>query len=267
MQAIKCKHIKEGRTFEQGYVTEVKILEGSIPRMIGIAEKIQCNDTTFQVPIQLVETCKKEGKYRLYFNTSAMQESNPFYLAEQLQTQSFELNCLEHPFFEHHPNYRKVLFLIDESDLFDNLAIIDLLTQNKIETAIYVKTDRQQGEILDHIQDITHKNINYLSSFENDDVETLLNEQMIGTRIFISGPWAMIHQIKEIANSVGFTDEEIHYNGSGENNNKIYCVKCYSYNMSQNTNEITCKHCNTVLDVSKHFSKSLDAHLGYIQVK
>lgn len=267
MQAIKCKPIQEERKFEQGYVTEVKILEGSIPQMIGIAEKVQCNDTIFQVPIQLVETCKKEGKYRLYFNTSSMQESYYFHLAEQLQTQSFELNCLEHPFFEHQSNYRKVLFLIDESDLFDSLAIIDLLSQNKIETAIYVKTDRQQGEILDHIQHITHNKIYYVSSFENDEVESLLSEQMIGTRIFISGPWSMIQQIKKIASTVGFTDEEIHYNGSGENNDKVYCVKCYSYNNSQNTNEITCKHCNTVLDVSRHFSKRLDAYLGYIQVK
>jgi dimethylamine monooxygenase subunit C len=196
-----------------------------------------------------------------------MQERNHSHLAEQLQTPSFELNCLEHPLFEQLPNYRKVLFLIDELDLFDSLASIDLLSQNKIETSIYVKTDRQQGEILNHIQHITHNNINYVSSFENDEVETLLSEQMIGTRIFISGPWEMIQQIKEIAGTVGFTDEEIHYNGSGETNDKVYCVKCYSYNKSQNTNEITCEHCNTVLDVSKHFSKRLDAHLGYIQVK
>lgn len=266
MQAIICKRIQEERKFEQGYVTEVKVLEGSIPRMIGIAEKVKCNDTIFQVPIQLVETSKEEGKYRLYFNTSAMQESNHFLLEEQLQTQSFELNYLEHPFFEHQHHYRKVLFLIDESDLFDSLAIIELLSQTKIETAIYVKTDRPQGEILDHIQHITHNKINYVSSFENDLIESLLNEQLIGTRIFISGPWAMFKQIKAIANTAGFTDEEIYFNGAEERNNKVYCVKCYSYNKSQNTNQITCEHCNTILDVSRHFSKRLDAYLGYIQV-
>jgi hypothetical protein len=267
MQAIKCKRIQEERKFEQGYVTEVEILEGSIPRKIGIAEKLQYNDTIFQVPIQLVETCKEERKYRFYINTSAMHESNHFLLEEQLQTQSFELNYLEHPFFENQHNYRKVLFLIDESDLFNSLAVIDLLTQTKIQIAIYVKTDRPQGEILDHIQQITHNKINYVSSFENDHVVSLLNEQLIGTRIFISGPWAMFKQIKAIANTVGFTSEEIYYNGPEESNNKVYCVKCYSYNKRQNTNQITCEHCNTILDVSRHFSKRLDAYLGYIQVK
>lgn len=178
------------------------------------------------------------------------------------------IKIFKHPFFEGQPKCRKVLFLIDESELFDSLATIDAFSQNRIEAEIYVKTDRQQGEILEDIQHKTSIKINYIPSFENDKIESLLNEQLIGTKIFISGPWSMIKQIKEIASTVGFTDEEIYYNGSGEEDKKVYCVKCYSYNKAEkNSNEITCGHCNAVLDVSKHFSKRLDSYLGYIQDK
>ncbi|MCH6269253.1 dimethylamine monooxygenase subunit DmmA family protein [Neobacillus citreus] len=178
------------------------------------------------------------------------------------------IKSLIHPFLEGQSKCRKVLFLIDESNLFNSLATIDMLSQNNIETEIYVKTDRQQGKMIDNIQHKTSNKINYVSSFENDKVESLLNGQLIGTRIFISGPWSMIRQIKEIASSVGFTDEEIHYHGSDEEGKRVYCVKCYSYNKAEiDSNEITCSHCNTVLDVSKHFSKRLDSYLGYIQAK
>ncbi len=169
-------------------------------------------------------------------------------------------------FFEQQHRSRKVLFLIDESDLSNSLTIVESLSKNNIETEIYVKTDRQGGEILNNIEQLTGKKNHYVSDFENNQVETLLNEQLMGTKIFISGAWESFNRIQTIANRVGFSDDELYFNGVEESNNKVYCVKCYSYNINtQNSNEITCEHCGTNLDVSGHFSKRLDAYLGYIQ--
>ncbi|MCQ6281199.1 dimethylamine monooxygenase subunit DmmA family protein [Bacillus sp. EB600] len=266
MKSFKCKLINEERTLEQGYIADVKLEEGTIPQMIGFADKVQCNDATFHLPIQVIETCKKERKYRLFFNTSAMQEQKHLHLVEQIRSQIFELNFLEYPFFRLQPNCRKMLFLIDESVLFESLTFIDLHSINNIETIIYVKTDRQQEEILDHLQHIPQYKINLLPTIENEKIHAIFKEQKIGTKIFISGPWSMIYHIKDIANTVGFTDDEIQYNGFGQKDHKVYCVKCYSYNKMSNNKVITCEHCKVVLDVSNHFSKRLEAYLGYIQV-
>lgn len=169
-------------------------------------------------------------------------------------------------FFEQQHKSRKVLFLIDGSDLSNSLTIVESLSKNKIETEIYVRTDQQEGEGFEKIEQLTGKKNHYVSDFENNQVETLLNEQLMGTKIFISGAWETFKRIQSIANKIGFSDDDIYFNGIEENNNKVYCVKCYSYNTNtQYSNEITCEHCDTVLDVSTHFSKRLDAYLGYIQ--
>ncbi|OHR65644.1 hypothetical protein HMPREF3291_12535 [Bacillus sp. HMSC76G11] len=263
MNTIKCL-IQEERTFDKGFMAEVKVVEGSIPQLIGFADQVQCNDTIYHLPIQLVETYKKDRKYRIFFSTSAYQEQKR--LIDQLRYQIFELNVSDYSFFQFQPNDRKILLLIDESALFESLAIIDLLSLKKIETDIYIKTERQQGEIIDYLQSKLHSNLNFLSSSGSQEAYSILDDQIIGTKLFISGPWPMIHQIKQMANAAGFTDEEIQFKGIGRKKEKVFCVKCYSYNRKPNKNEITCEHCKTVLDVSNHFSKRLDAYLGYIHV-
>ncbi|MEJ9232133.1 hypothetical protein LAV79_22230 [Peribacillus butanolivorans] len=265
MDTIKCL-IQEERTFDQGFVAEVKVIEGSIPQMIGVAGQVQCNDTIYQLPIQIVETCKNDRKYRLFFSTAAYQEQKRLQIAEQLRYQIFELKVSDNSFFQLQPSDRKMLLLIDESALFESLAIIDFLSLKKIETDIYIKAKRQQWEIIDYVKSKLHSNINFLSSSESQEAYSILDEQIIGTKLFISGLWPMVHHIEQMAKVVGFTDEEIQYKGIGRKKEKVFCVKCYSYNRKKNQNEITCEHCKTVLDVSSHFSKRLDAYLGYIHV-
>jgi hypothetical protein len=259
-------HICEKRAFDQGYVGEVKLLEGSIPQTISFSDEIQFKNTSFQLPIHLVEMNKKEGKYLLLLNTSVYQEQMRLHLVELLRNQTFELEAFDYSFFKLQPNCKKMLLLIDESAVIDSLAIISSLSIKKIETHLYVKTTSQQEDIVDYLQDILYNNINLLSSFDDERVHSIFDEQIIGTNIFISGSWSMLHHIKQKAYDVGFSDEEIQYRGFGRKQEKVYCVKCYSYNKKQSANEITCESCKTVLEVSKHFSRRLDSYLGYIKV-
>jgi hypothetical protein len=263
---VKFTFIREERAFDQGYIGEVKLVDGSIPQMISFSNEIQFNNTSFQLPIHLVKKNKKEGKYLLLLNTSVYQEQMRLHLVELLRNQTFELEALDYSFFKLQPNNKKMLLLVDESALNESLAIIHLLAINKIETHLYVLSTSQQEGIVELLQDILHNNLNFVQSFDDERVDPIFDEQVIGTNLFISGQWPMIHHIKEMAYDAGFSDEEIQYNGFGQIKEKIYCVKCYSFNKKKTTNEITCESCKTVLEVSKHFSKRLDAYLGYIKV-
>ena len=266
MQTIKCKIIQEERMFDEGYVAEVKVIEGSNLQMIGFTDQVHLlNDTIIQLPIHLIQTCKIEKKCRLLFNTSELDKENLEQIVKQLQQQVFELKLSESSIFNHQPNCRKMVLIIDEATLFESLPFIESLSINQIETNVYVKSDQQQGELVNYLKQKLRNNINVLSSFKSEEAGSIFDEHTIGTNLFISGSWSMIQNIKEMAYDSGFTDEEIQYKGIGQKNEKVYCVKCYSYNGKIKTDEIECEHCNSVLDVSRHYSSRLDAYLGYVK--
>ncbi len=265
MNTVKGRVIQVENSFDQGFIAEVKLLSGSNSQMIGFAKQIICNQTRFKLPVYLVETGKQEGTYRLLMNTTTYPEQEKVRLVEQFKDQEFELIVEEDPYFELHHNCQKMLLIIDQSALFVNLAEIDFLSLKNIEFNVFVIAE-EKDPILDYLQEKYDRNITILSSFTADDVQAVLDKQLIGTKLFISGDWSMVRDIKQAGYSVGFTDKEMQTKEIGIKEEKVYCVKCYNHNMKTNRSEITCVHCHTVLDVSNHFSKRLDAYLGYIHV-
>lgn len=157
----------------------------------------------------------------------------------------------------------KMLLFLEESTFMHTTMIDDLILQ-KIEIQIYIKTEQISIEMKRYVQDTfpTHG----LSTFSMMDVSNILSQQRIGTHLFICGKWSMIQAIKEKAYNVGFTESEIQTMGIGPKEEKVFCVKCYSYNLMKKENNILCEHCNTLLNVSNHFSKRLNAYLGYIHI-
>ncbi len=162
-------------------------------------------------------------------------------------------------------NCKKMIILAEESGISESLAIIGSLSENNIDFTIYVKTDDQQKEISNQFQHISNNKINYIPSFKNEAVESIVDGQLIGTKIFIAGSSSMVQQVKEIAINAGFTEEEIQSKEFGPKDEQVYCAKCYSYNKKPDKDEMTCAHCDTVLDISTHYSKKLGAYLGYIK--
>ncbi len=265
LNTVQGRVIQEERAFDQGYVAEVELLAGSNTQMIGIANQITCNDTTFELPVYLVETGKKEGTYRLLINTSAYPEQKRAELVEQLRGQEFKLAVEEDPYFELHHDCQKMLILIDQSALFDSLADIDFLALKNIEFNVFVKA-KEKDPVMDYLQHKHGDHIVSISSFTDEDIQSILDKQLMGTKLFISGTWSMVQDVKKIAYAAGFTDEEIQTKEIGEKEDKVYCVKCYKFSKKTKSNNLTCEHCNTLLDVSEHYSKTLDAYLGYIHV-
>lgn len=266
MNTIKCRHVKDIALFKHGYVAEIELIEGSIPQQIGLADHIQYNNNNLQLPLHLVET-KKEGIYYLFLDTSNYREQKNS-IIEQFQYTSFTLGISEYSSFSIQSNYKKMLLIIDSSALFESLPIIDFLALNQINTDVYLITERNQGKDIDYLQHKLGNNIILVPSF--DGLQSIFDGQAIGTYLFISGSWLMINTVTKIAYNAGFTDDEIQYKGVGPKKEKIMCVKCYSLNenqMDDEVDEITCKHCNAVLEVSNHYSKRHVAYLGYIKDK
>jgi dimethylamine monooxygenase subunit C len=180
--------------------------------------------------------------------------------------QPLSVTVSELPNFSLHSNVKKMLLLLEESTFFEHIAIMDYLTSQKIETEIYLKTKQIPTEINKYVKDKFRKHQPSPSAFSLVDVSGILNQQTIGTHLFISGKWPMIQTIKERAYEVGFSENEIQTMAIGPKEEKVFCVKCYSYNLKKQENEISCDCCNTSLSVSNHFSKRINAYLGYINI-
>lgn len=163
-------------------------------------------------------------------------------------------------------NAKKILLFLEDSMFFEHVSLIDDLISKKIETEIYIKAEQIPVEIKRYVQDRFPKQSPYLSSFSILEIPHLLNHQVIGSRLFISGEWPTIHAVKEEAYKIGFSEDEIQTVGIGSKEEKVFCAKCYSYNVKKKENELLCEHCHTLLDVSNHFSKRHDAYLGYIKL-
>lgn len=266
MSIITGRFVYGYRLCENVYTAEIKVIDGRFPQAVGVIEKIQYGDRTFHFPIRYVEICKTTGIYRLFFDISTATEIDYLQLVNHLHNQLIKLVASDNSLFHLPANSRKVLLFIDESAIFESLAIIYSLFFNKIETYLYVKTERKQGGTMSYVQNLLPNRISFISSCSYQEIFPILNEQVMGTKLFISGTWPMISEVKKIAYTAGFTDEEIQYKGIGQKNETVFCVKCYHLNRKKNEYKIICEHCNTVLDVSTHFSRRLDAYLGYIKV-
>jgi len=125
---------------------------------------------------------------------------------------------------------------------------------------------KEKDPVMEYLQQRHGDHIVSISSFTDEEIQSILDKQMMGTKLFISGSWSMVREVKEIAYAAGFTDEEIQAREIGEKEEKVYCVKCYKFSRKTESNELACEHCNTLLDVSGHYSKTLDSYLGYIHI-
>ncbi len=168
------------------------------------------------------------------------------------------------PSFQPPSNIRKLLVFLEEASLLEQIALLDDLSKQKIETQIYIKTEQISEERKKSVGDRLQAHT--LSTFSMKDVSNILSQQSIGTHLFILGKWQMIQAIKEEAYHVGFSDDEIQTVGIGRKKEKVFCVKCYSYNSKKKEDYPSCQHCHTPLHISNHFSKRHNAYLGYINI-
>lgn len=262
MSTIQCEFIQEEQLFDCVYTAEVKLMNGTFPQKAGMINTTQIRNGAEHLQLRCcyLEMDIEENLYRLFYQvtTDSIKKCE-----RTMELESFDqsLSRLQTP-------TNKILFLLDESTLFESLAIIYYLELINIETHIYINLNPHEEEKKKFLQKKFPNRVTIVSSISEDNILPILDEQLIGTKLYISGLWSMISELKKMAYVAGFTDEEILINGIGQKKEKVFCVKCYQLNHKQLDSELEfkCKYCNSILDVSGHYSKRLEAYLGYIKV-
>ncbi|WP_409300573.1 hypothetical protein [Peribacillus sp. SCS-155] len=264
MHTIRCKFIEKEKVFDQGYIITVKLIKGYNSQPIALAEKIQLTEGSYNVLAYLVEISKEEQTYLLFIDTSASKHKQLDIM--QLTNSEFELEVSDNSIFTLNHKVRKMLLIMDDTSLIETAAILQLLAFNNINSELCLLTNTVQEDIIIFIERLIDSNIYYLNSIKTPVIDEIFERQTIGTALFIYGSWPIIDKIKNCAYKAGFENDVIQYKGYGQKIEKIFCVKCYCFNEKKNTEDIRCKRCNILLDVSTSYSKRLDAYLGYKKV-
>lgn len=251
MNVVKCEILQVYNIFESIYSAEVKVVEGDFPNEVGLS--MSSNPLPSIVSYHVIS--HQERLFRLFYQSC---KESPFI---NLTFNNDKQLSITKPF-------KRLLLCIDDSSIIESLALIRYLTTKFFDCYVYFMTDMNFADNKSlYFQDILGERFSKIT-FSQDNMNQILQSQEIGTRLFLLGKWSMVEELKKMAISIGFTDEEMDIYGVGEKIDYIFCAKCYQFSMKPNPlhGETTCSHCQTSLDVSSHFSKRLNAYLGYIHV-
>lgn len=93
-----------------------------------------------------------------------------------------------------------------------------------------------------------------------------LGQQKMGTFLYLSGKYAFVNRLKNLAFEAGFSEYEMQVNVCGPIPKKVICCSCYGWNQADDDLDINCQHCGLKLEVSSHYSRRLEAYLGYLSI-
>ncbi|MCL7748513.1 dimethylamine monooxygenase subunit DmmA family protein [Halalkalibacter alkaliphilus] len=161
---------------------------------------------------------------------------------------------------------QKILLFVEEQYMSDSIELLEATIEQNIPFQLF--TNKQP--ILSHLVTNRLKEIEsntYITMFWKNEINILLANQKIGTKLFIFGSWKMVNKLKRAALNQGFTNEDLYGIGYGEKEKNVYCIKCSKLNhMYEQINEIMCEQCQSTLNVSNHYSSRIDAYLGYLVI-
>lgn len=95
----------------------------------------------------------------------------------------------------------------------------------------------------------------------------LLSNQLIGTYLYVYTSWDLQKPLIRLAEDAGFSNDEMECQGFGPLHKQVYCSACQEMNEAQHESEIPCRYCGEHLTVSDHYSKRLQAYLGYTSIQ
>lgn len=94
----------------------------------------------------------------------------------------------------------------------------------------------------------------------------LLSNQSIGTYLYILTSWELLEPLARYAEEAGFSDAEMECHGFGPRSKQVFCSACQKLNQVLQETRIICRYCGEALSVSDHYSKRLQAFLGYTSI-
>ncbi|QRG68857.1 dimethylamine monooxygenase subunit DmmA family protein [Brevibacillus choshinensis] len=92
------------------------------------------------------------------------------------------------------------------------------------------------------------------------------SQQKMGTYLYMAGNWEWVNRLKSLAVEAGFSEYEMQMKALGNRSKKVICSKCHGVNDVADESHISCMHCGIKLEVSSHYSRRLDAYLGYTSI-
>lgn len=101
---------------------------------------------------------------------------------------------------------------------------------------------------------------------EETDIMLWLQDQKMGSFLYIAMEWNRLACFMKIAEGCGFSEEESHYIGHGERIINVFCCKCHQktkVNGEMINTFTSCSHCHLSLSVSEHYSPLQESYLGY----
>jgi hypothetical protein len=91
---------------------------------------------------------------------------------------------------------------------------------------------------------------------------TVLDESLMGTRLYVAGPESFIGLAMKIALEFDLNKDEIRAEEMGTLARRVYCVHCRTTTENVRTNIVTCTGCARWLLVRDHYSRRLAAYMG-----
>jgi hypothetical protein len=91
---------------------------------------------------------------------------------------------------------------------------------------------------------------------------TVLDESLMGTRLYVAGPESFIGRAMQIALQFDLNKDEIRAEELGTLARRVYCVHCRATVEDVRTNIVLCTGCDRWLLVRDHYSRRLAAYMG-----
>ena len=106
---------------------------------------------------------------------------------------------------------------------------------------------------------------------QEESEESLVNDwfskQKMGAYLYISGTGDFVKRMQSRAKEAGFSEHDMQSLTTGPIMKKLICCTCHGDNEVVDQYHVVCVHCGQDLEVSDHYSRRLDAYLGYVTIK
>jgi hypothetical protein len=95
-----------------------------------------------------------------------------------------------------------------------------------------------------------------------EEFRAILEQSLMGTRLYVAGPESFIGLAMEIALEFNLNKDEIRAEECGTLARRVYCIHCRATTETVRTNIVQCIGCERWLLVRDHYSRRLAAYMG-----
>jgi len=107
----------------------------------------------------------------------------------------------------------------------------------------------------------------FLEESEEGFVDEWFSQQKMGAYLYISGKTDFVKRIQGEAIKAGFSEHDLQLLTIGPVKKRLVCCTCHAESEVSEQTHIICAYCGQELEVSDHYSRRLDAYLGYVNIK